>query len=623
MSIQKTTLAALALPVALPFASFSALAQEAGTNLDTIVVTASRQPSRANELLSDVTVVDRQEIENAGGHGSLEDLLARQPGLEIRRTGGLGASTGIFIRGGKSEHVVVLIDGMRVGSATTGTPTWAFLPLQQIERIEILRGAASSLYGSDAIGGVVQVFTRKGEGPFRFDAEAGFGSQRSIEARAGISGSTEEWRYSLRLADQRTDGVSAQKRRNRLTHFTNTSYNPDRDGFHNSSASGNLVYRFAPGHEAGVNFLHSQGWNDYDNNWPDPPGAAGDYQSKQRISSGNLFSRNRLHEKWTSTFQIGRSRDDYRNYIDGHFDSRIRTDMTQYQWQNDIELPVGAALLGVERRIEKVYNSGTRYDEDERRITSYLLGWTGNLGAHRLQLNARSDRNSQYGSKGTGLIAYGYQFAPEWRAHLSYGTAFHAPSFNQLYWPGYGVPDLEPERARNKEIALHYETATHHASLTFYRNDVRDLIASNPSTWVLENVDEARLQGATLAYEGRLFSFDLKASADFQDPRDRGRDKLITFHARRHASVSVGKRHGALDWGVEWQGNGARYRDVNNRERLPGYALVNLRAAYRLAPDWTLFARLNNVFDKEYIHDSIYSAEGANVFLGIRYAPGR
>ncbi|MDR2788315.1 MAG: TonB-dependent receptor, partial [Candidatus Accumulibacter sp.] len=500
---------------------------------DPIVVTASRLPTRANELLSDVTVIEREEIEAAGPQASLSDLLARQPGLEISANGGLGAASSVFIRGSNSGHVLLLIDGLRAGSATSGTPNLAYLPLQQIERIEILRGAASSLYGSDAIGGVIQVFTKKGAGPMAFTAEAGFGSHHASAVSAGISGGTQGgggagWSYSLQATSQRTDGFSATNVHNSY------SFNRDQDGYRNTSASGSLAYTFAKDQEVGLKFLYADGWNDYDS------GANFKHRQDVRLSSFNVYSFNRINSVWTSTLRLGQSVDDTHSYKDGQDDNKYRTRQTQYQWQNDFRLPIGSALLAFERLEEKVF-SNIVYDRDKRGINSIVAGWRGNFAAHRLQFDLRRDDNSQYGEKTTGFASYGYQFTNAWRANVSYGTSFKAPTFNDLYYPFSGNTNLKPEAAKNKEVALHYQTGVHHASITAYQNDVKDLIAwapdpSDPSgyIWLPYNVNEARLRGLTLAYGGHLLDLDIKASADFQDPRDRETDKLLVRRSRRH-----------------------------------------------------------------------------------------
>ncbi|MDR3300105.1 MAG: TonB-dependent receptor [Candidatus Accumulibacter sp.] len=585
--------------------------------LDTIVVTASRQQMRTNELLSDVTVIEREEIEAAGPSASLGDLLARQPGLELVASGGPGAASSIYIRGAKAGHTLLLIDGLRAGSATTGAPDLSYLPLQQIERIEILRGAASSLYGSDAIGGVIQVFTRKGEGPTAFNAEAGFGSHNTRAVSAGLSGGYQRWSYSLQAANQRTHGFSAANARDSY------SFNRDKDGYRNTSASGSLAYTFARDQEVGLKFLYADGWNDYDG------GGASDYRQDVRLSSFNLYSFNRVNSVWTSTLRLGQSVDATHNYRDGQNDGKFRTRQTQYQWQNDFRLPVGSALLALERLEERI-STADAYIRDKRHIDSIVAGWNGSFNAHRLQFDLRRDDNSQYGDKTTGFASYGYQFSNAWRANVSYGTAFKAPSFNDLYYPlddwwMHGNPDLKPETSKNKEIALHYQTGAHHASITAYQNDVKNLInwIYDGSTYETqpENVDTARLRGVTLAYDGHLWDLDVKAIADFQDPRDRELDKVLTYRSHRHGSLSVGQRRGVWDWNLEWQLHSERYRNETNTQTLGGYALVNLQAGYRFAPGWSAFIRANNIFDKKYALNYGFNTDGANIFVGVRYQP--
>ena len=219
----------------LPIYSVSAETQQLAA-LDPILVTATRQAMRSSELLSDVTVVDRDELEKAG-NSSLGEVLARQPGLEFSTNGSEGATGSIFMRGTNSGHTVVLIDGMRTGSATLGQmSSWSRIPISQIERIEILRGPASSLYGSDAIGGVIQVFTRQGDGPFQATGEVGAGSYDTYTATGGFSGSQNGWRYALNASTYKSGGF------NSLKNQQNSAYNQDRDGFDNSSISGNLAY---------------------------------------------------------------------------------------------------------------------------------------------------------------------------------------------------------------------------------------------------------------------------------------------------------------------------------------------------------------------------------------------
>jgi vitamin B12 transporter len=418
----------------------------ADTQLDPIVVTATRQATRTNELTSDVSVITREEIDQAG-ETTLAQLLARQPGIQYVANGGAGSNSGVFIRGANTNQSIVLIDGQRIGSATSGSAALSRIPLDQIERIEILRGPASSLYGADAIGGVIQIFTRRGEGPVRVNASTGYGSYHTTDTSVGIAGGTELLSYSVQAAYTNTDGFNAINNKKSLF------YNRDRDGYYNRNLSASFAVRPAKGQELGVNLLLSKGTNQYDGNDFGTLGAAQPFSNDQNVGNYSIYSRNRLHQAWTSTLRLGRSTDDSKDYIGNFRDSVFNTTMDLVSWQHDIKLPVGEALLAYEYNRQKV-SSTTDYTVTERTINSWLAGWNGNLDQHRLQFNLRHDDNSQFGGKSTGSAAYGYQFTPQWRAHISYGTAFRAPTFNELYFPALfgfagGNPDLKPETAKN------------------------------------------------------------------------------------------------------------------------------------------------------------------------------
>jgi vitamin B12 transporter len=603
----KPLVAALAI-----FPCVSAHAQQQLAALDTVVVTATRQAQRANEILSDATVIETEEIRSAGPTATITELLARQPGIEINQKGGAGTDSSVFIRGSNSTHALVLIDGIRFGSSTLGYPAWGFIPLEQVERIEIIRGSCSSLYGSDAIGGVIQIFTKRGDGPFQAFAEAGYGTWNTSSLATGFSGASDGWRYAFQLSDKRSDSYTA------INNPKSSSYNPDKDGFHATSSSGSLSYSPTKGQEFGINYLFSDGWNRYDSS-----PKSKDFKQNETIYGTNIYSRNQLTDIWTSTVKIGRSADDGQQFANGSRTSDIRSTQTQYQWQNDITLPIGTALLAIER-VEQAVSGNVDYDLKDRSINSYLAGWTGRLAEHRLQLNLRRDDNSQFGNKTTGMAAYGYQFTPDWRANLSYSSGFKAPSFNDMYWPGAGNPNLKPETSENREASIHYETTTQHASVTYYHNDVSNLIEWAPNAsgfWMPSNVASAKLSGWTLAYNGQFGSYRVSGSLDLQDPKDTERQKMLRYRAREVAKLALSRDFGDLNVGTELLASGQRYNDVANTQELSGYAIVNLFGTYRVAADWSLFARANNIFDKDYTLVRDYSTPGANVFVGVRYSP--
>lgn len=581
--------------------------------LNTVQVTATRQAMRTNEVLSDVSVIEREALDQAG-QSTLSEVLARQPGIEFSTSGSNGATSSLLMRGTSSGHTVVLIDGIRVGSASLGQmSSWSRIPVSQIERIEILRGPASSLYGSDAIGGVIQIFTRRGQGPMKFNAEVGAGSYDTQMESVGISGGEQGWSYAANVGHNRTRGFNSRINPN------GSSYNPDRDSFKNTHFSGNLGYTFAKGHEAGISYFYSDGDSGHDGS-----PKANIYRNELIVSNLSSYLKSAITQNWSSTLRIGQSVDDAKNLTNGLQSSLFKTTQRQYTWQHDIKLPIGNALLALERLDQSVTGTG-RYPVDARTIDSVLLGWNGQIGAHRLQVNARNDNNSQFGDKTTGSLAYGYQLTQHWRANASLGTAFKAPSFNDLYYPidawGYkGNPNLKPETSINQEAAIQYDNGRHRASLTIFQNRITDLISWSGVT-TPSNIGEAKIQGMTLSYDGKIADFDVSANYSHVDPRDRNTHRLLARRAQNYGSASIGKQSRAWEWRVEFQAQGQRFDTDANTTKLAGYALTNLYGAYRLDQDWSLFARVNNVFDRNYQTVADFATPGLNAFVGVRYAP--
>lgn len=607
---QRHTRLALLLPLA--FANPLQAAEQLAS-LDTMVVTATRQPLRVNEVLSDISVIERSEIETAG-HSSLEQILAAQPGIQLVTNGSWGANSLLLIRGTSAKHVLLLVDGMRVGSATSGEPTWSRLPVAQIERIEIIRGPASAMYGSDAIGGVIQVFTRHSDKPLHFSAEAGAGNYGMRSGSMHLSGRQAGWHYGATVSHETTDGFDSRP-------WTATA-NRDKDGFRNLASAARLGYTFAPGHEVTLSALYAEGRSRYDGS-----GATVDWVNQTRNGNASLVVKNRLATAWNSTLTIGRSIDHSKNLRNDVRNSEFNTEQKLYAWQNDLSGQLGNFLIGFERNEQAIASTGN-YARRNRHNDSVQLGWNRGFGAHRLQASVRHDDDSLFGDKTTGSLAYGYRLSSNWRASASVGTAFKAPTFNELYYPVTGTyvgnPAVKPESALNRELTLHYETGQHSVSATWYLNRVEDLIAwtrvgpLNMPT----NIDSARLEGVTLTWQGKFSSLDVGSSYDWLDASDRNADRQLARRARHSATASIGQTLGQWDWRAEVQGSGKRYEyPTAGRVTLAGYALTNLYANYRLTPDWSLFARVNNLFDRDYVLADTYATPGRNAFVGIRYSP--
>lgn len=602
-------------------------------NLEDVVVTASRTPQAHESIVGDVSVIDREEIEREGA-GSLTDLLRKQPGVQMSANGGAGTSSGIFLRGTNDQHIVVLIDGLRINSVTTGATAIENIPLGQIEKIEILRGPASSLYGADAIGGVIQIFTRKAmDDKQLIHAAVGLGSYDTKTAEAGISGSINTLKYGLNVSSLDTKSFSAKRVR--------TGKDADDDSYRNLSTSAFLELALAQGHTWGLQFFESKGHAEFDNNFEN--------FGEQTLQSYAFTSKNQFTDFWHSTFKLGMGIDDADSHDKPNTNpasasykpdgvSTYRSEQKQITWQNDFNLPIGTLTLAydrLEQDVDSQSNVKTKFKK-ERNNDSFLAGYIADAGNHTLQLSLREDHNTQFGNYTTGGIGYGYRITPAWRATANYGKAFKAPTFNQLYYPNFGDPDLAPEKSDNVEASIKYTHPKFNAGMTVFENKIRSLIEfSGPATagctlagFCPVNVANAKIQGATFEGDWSISeNLLLSGNVTVQSPRNEQTDELLVRRGNRYGTVNLRHIWGNLDWGSEISGASTRYNNASNTKVMSGYLLVNLTANYKLTPEWKLEARANNILDKNYVlaytgntaTSAAYNTAGSNLFVGLRY----
>jgi len=588
--------------------------------LPTVVTTATRSSQAARDVLSDNVVITSEEIARSGTT-SLPELLQKQRGIEISTNGGPGTSASVFLRGGSNNQTVVLVDGVRSSSSTSGGATWSVIPLSQIERVEIIYGPLSTLYGADAVSGVVQIFTKKGDGAPRLTASAGVGSYATRSLAAGISGATAGQtpvRYALNVARESADGFNATKP-------GNFSFNEDRDGYVKKSASGQLGVQLAPGHDLGLNFLQSRLESQFDNG-----AEAFDARGVGKLGTLALTSTNQILPNWTSQLRLYRSTDLSNSRTSDDPATGLSVfDTTQQglSWQNDIGIGPDLLQLIAERRIEKIDSTTTEL-VGRRSTNSAAASYLLKRGPHLANVGARIDNSSQYGSHVTGSVGYGYRIDETLRASASYGTSFRAPSFNELYFPSYGVAQNQPEEGKNTELGLYYDNRRTQLSATVYRNNITNLIVNTepcpvePTAYPFGcayNVNRAVLTGLTIGAATKMANFTVRSSLDFQNPEDRTTDKQLARRAKRHGTLALDYALGPLTAGVETQFSGKRFENSANTAVLAGYGVVNLHGSYAIDRDWSVFGRWNNVLNREYELARNYATPQSNLFVGLQY----
>lgn len=594
----------------------SAFAQD-GTLKET-VVTAARVAQPLADVVADVSVIGREQIEASAGR-TLSELLVREAGVQMSANGGLGKSSNVFLRGTNSGHVLLLIDGVRYGSATLGAATWDNIPLELIERIEVLKGPAAALYGSDAMGGVVQVFTRQGQVGFNPHTSATLGSYGHQQITAGVSGGSDNVSYVLGASTLTVKGLSSTNSK------IGKAYNSDRDGVYQDSVNGSVSWHVAPGIRLSAHAMQANGVSRSDK---------GNSSFDVRTNSLTQVMGGGLEREWSqdvrTSVKISRAQDQGTNFgtdvVNSKKTTRFDTERTQTSLQHEWKTEVGTWMVGAETVKESV-SSTTVYDVAGRRTNSLFVGLSGQKEGHLWQFNVRHDDDSQYGSIDTGYLGYGYKFTPDWSVHGGYGTTFKAPSFNDLYWPDAGNPLLKPERGHSKELALVYKSAVGPVKLTRFDNRIDNLIAWAPvsaspdADWLPSNVDQARIKGWSLGYEGGVGLWSWQTQLELLDAKDAKTGLKLPRRADTQLSASL--RRELADWklGMHLLAASGRFDDKSNAETkyLSGYSTLDLSAERALNSEWLIQFRLNNLTNKTYETVYGYNQPGRSAYVTLRW----
>ncbi len=581
---------ALALPA-------TVAATEAGP---TVVVTATRSARTVDDTRASVSVITREDIDASQAPDLLE-LLRQLPGVDIGRTGGPGQSTTLFLRGTNSNHVLVLIDGIRVASVNSGLFDFAHLPLGQIERIELVRGPRAAIWGSDAIGGVLQIFTREPAGP---GATARFGRHATVEGAARYGARGQGGGFAATVGGSSSGGFSAQTP-------AGFAYDPDADGYLNRSASvrGDIALgtqRLAASAIAtSADAEFDQGETDAEN-----------------ASFGASLS-GPLGERWSHTLTLGGAEEDLSTpAFFQTFDSRRES----VDWIHDLDLgDAGTFVGGVNWMHESGENTDTFSDtavyDRSRHNTAAFATWQADWGALDGQVGGRYDDNSQFGGESTFQGALGWTLGTDWRAFLAYGEGFRAPTLNELYSPGFfglfaGNPALQPERSRSLELGIDGAFDAHTVSAHAYRTRVRDLISfTGGETFEAENIGRAEIDGIELQWRWRGERWGSSAGATLQDPENADTGSALLRRPKRKFTLALDRSLGeTADATLE-----AQY--ASEREDFGGtlaaYTLVNARVGWQARPGLRLGARLDNVTNRDYALAGGFGTPGRSLLFTI------
>lgn len=594
-------------------------AEVSATELDTIQVTANRHTQTTDEALAPVTVINRNEIELSAAK-DLPELLQALPGISIAQTGGPGQLASLFMRGTESDHTLVLIDGVRIGSVSTGAAALHFLPLDQIEKIEIVRGPRSSLYGSEAIGGVIQVFTRRKNDTGLLASLSG-GSYQTGKGHLGFDWVQKNTSLGLTLAGEKTDGINAFK-----------TADPDKDGYENISLNAHIKHQFSDTTNLQINALHAEGENDFDNAF-NPPGTKESSDFVQQAINARLKFEST--ENFDFSFFLGQSSDELETRVSSPglsssftFDTQINQVSTQAIYALNASHQL---TTGIDYRDDKLKSSAP-FNKNSRDNLGLFAAWFGEFDRNHLNISLRNDDNEAFGNHTTGSLEYGFDINKQLRLTATYGTAFKSPTFNDLYFPDSAFfvsnPNLDPETSESLEIGLRGNQNLYNWQINAYRTIIEDMIAftSDPVTFIgtVDNIDEAEIKGLEIEGNTTLKGHKISLSYSHADSDDKRTGQALLRRPKNTVRLDVSRSFKNFSANVNLSYNGSR-EDLDfsgfpaQRVKLESYSLLNIGMQYKLSNQWKLFTKLNNLLDKEYGTVFGYNQPGFNGYLGISY----
>lgn len=591
-------LSRLALAVAL-LPGVQVFAADAEQELPSMLITSARQAEPRAQATAANTVFTRADIERLQAR-SVPELLRRIPGVQVSSAGGLPS---LSLRGTGTAQTLVLVDGQRIASATSGFARLDYLAIDNIERVEVIRGPRSSLYGADAIGGVIQIFTRGGKPGINPEVRLAAGSGQTFQRSLSLAAGTEQTRVHLGASLEERDGFDITR--------DNRGADRDNDGQRNKALHLKLDHQFDAGWKAGLSLNDQRGKNEYDDAYEFEPGTP---QDEFRVSSYSGYLDGQLSGIWNSRLELGRSFDRNRAVGSNYNDGLLETTRHSAAWINRLQLSEHQQLSLGSDWYEDRLDATTAYQEDSRDNLAFFAQHSFQGESFSTELGLRHDDNQQFGSHNSWNAAFSLPVGQSQRWILSYGEGFRAPTFTDLYAPpAWGPnPDLKPETSKTYELQWRGEFDETQLEAALYRTDLEDMIAWGGTR--MENVSQARINGFEASAARELLGWQASLGVSIIDPRDRDSGHTLARRAKRTLSIDLDRTFGALSAGAGWHVSSARYDTIANSRELSGYGIFDLRAAWQSHPELRWEAKVNNLFDRDYALATYDRSQGPNWF---------
>lgn len=618
-----------------PALSVLSLAVTASVQAQTIevnpmVISASRMEQPLSDVLSSVSVITRADIEKSQA-ATLADVLQGEAGFEFGRNGGPGTVTSFFLRGQNSANLALMIDGVRVQTDSLGSLTQTDLPLSQIERIEILRGNAGALYGDAAIGGVINISTRKGKGQMAPYGAVSYGSYNTRDLSVGYGGEVDGTSLDLSAGTTKSDGFSSMNK------LQNTNTDPSSNGYSRNNAALRLENKVSGNLRLGVRMASVVGDTSYDKN------DSNAYALKTTNDTYSAYARQQISDAWFSTLDLTHAvlkYEDMKNGspypVNGYTSSYLNGKQNGLRWGNAYDIAKGhKASFGVDVLKDDYDTSGNYGYKINRDAKGYYGGLSSTLKDLTLQANVRQDHielantanstnavsNSKIRATST-LLGAGYQLNPAWKLTGTASTGFRAPTAYDISTNAA----VQQEAFRSQEAGVVYADANTYGRLVYFKTHTTNAIdyvygpAPNYATSAV-NIGETENSGVEATFRANWHGYNIKLSVVQQDPWSVSDNERLARRARRYGSVDVSRHFAAYELGARLYAAGERKDSHYNAYMLPGYSIWSFYASRKIDSNWTARVKLENAFDRQYQLAYGYNTPGRGVYATLQFQP--